>query len=428
MKRAEKEIHRFASFSHFDSMHATLRYDLDGLVCLEPADGAWLAQCGTPRESPLDDLAAAVASALAGPLDYPPLAQSAMPGDRVVLALEPAVPRAAEIVAAVVACLAGAGVDPDGIGVLRTKSDAEGGVPDPCGLLPREVRSRVALVTHDPANPGRLGYLAATDDGRSILLNRAVLDADVVLPVGCLGNRASPEYRGIHGAVYPTFSDEKTLLRFRSLELLDPRGAPKKHLVRLCNEVGWLLGVNFTIQVVPGGGDCVLHVLAGEAGAVRRRGRDLYRTAWTCTVPHRASLVVAAVEGGPLRQTWQNLGLALTAALGLVEDEGAIAVCCGLAAEPGPAVRRLAESSSRRDALRQIRKDRFEDALAAAQLAEALDRVTVYLLSRLDDALVEQLDITPLAGPDELARLVRRRPSCIVLANATHALAAAEES
>ena len=427
MKRGEKEIHRFASFSRFDSMHATLRYGLNDPVCLEPADGAWLAQCGTPREPPLEDLAAAVTAALAGPLDYPPLAQSAMPGDRVVLALGRGVPRTAEIVAAVVACLARAGVDPDGIGILHTQADAEGGAPDPCGLLSGETLSRLSLVTHDPANQSQLGYLAATDDGRPILLNRAILDADVVLPVGCLGNHASPEYHGIHGAVYPTFSDDKTLLRFRSLDLLNPRGAPKKHLVRLCNEVGWLLGVNFTIQLVPGGGDCVLHVLAGEARAVRRRGRDLYRTAWSCTVPQRASLVVAAIEGGPLQQTWQNLGLALTAALGLVEEGGAIAVCCDLAGEPGPAVRQLAESSSRRDALRQIRKDRSADALAAAQLAEALDRVTIYLLSRLDEALVEQLDIAPLGGPGELARLVRRHPTCIVLANASHALAAAEE-
>jgi len=426
MNPTENGVHRFASFPCLDLMHATLRYGLNDPVCLEPADGAWLAQCGTPRESPLEDLAAAVTAALAEPIDYPPLAQSAMPGDRVVLVLGRGVPRAAELVAAVVACLARAGVDPDGIGILRTQADAECGVPDPCGLLSAQTRSRLSLVTHDPADQGRLGYLAATDDGRPILLNRAILDADVVLPVGSLGNRASPEYHGIHGAVYPTFSDEKTLLRFRSLDLLNPRGAPKKHLVRLCNEVGWLLGVNFTIQLVPGAGDGVLHVLAGEAGAVRRRGRDLYRSAWSCMVPERASLVVAAVEGGPLQQTWQNLGLAMTAALGLVEEGGAIAVCCDLAGEPGPAVRQLAESSSRRDALRRIRKDRSADALVAGQLAEALDRVTVYLLSRLDDALVEQLEMAPLGGPAELARLVRRHPSCIVLANATHALAAAE--
>ncbi len=113
--------------------------------------------------------------------------------------------------------------------------------------------------------------------------------------------------------------------------------------------------------------------------------------------------------------------------MGLVEEGGSIAVCCDLAEEPGPAVRRVAEAPLRREALAKIRKELPEDAVIAAQLADALDRGEVYLLSRLGGDLVEQLEIAPVGGPDEIVRLARHHASCIVLANAAHAIVRAED-
>ena len=149
------------------------------------------------------------------------------------------------------------------------------------------------------------------------------------------------------------------------------------------DHVAWLLGVNFTIQLVPAAGDRVLHVLAGESDAVRRRARELYHAAWGWPVARQAGLVVAAIEGGAGQQTWENVGRALQAAGRFVEEGGAIAVCCDLAAPPGPAMQQIAGRSSREAALRQVGKQRPVDALPAAQLAQALDRNKVYLLSRL---------------------------------------------
>ena len=118
-----------------------------------------------------------------------------------------------------------AGVDPDGITVLRSPSDRDAGAEDPCRLLAATLRERIALVTHDPADRRQLAYLAASESGEAILLNRALHEADVVLSVGCLHGDQSAGYFGIHGAIYPTFSDAKTLQRFRGLGSLNGRGA-----------------------------------------------------------------------------------------------------------------------------------------------------------------------------------------------------------
>ena len=402
-------------------MPATLRYGTDSSVRLELRDGVLLAECGAPRAEPLDDPGAATTRRLAEPLDYPPLARSTTPADRVVLPLGRDVPRAGEILAAAARSLVEAGVQPDGITVLRTEADAEAGLGDPRPWLSQRLTERISLLTHHPARRAELAYLASTETGDPIFLNRTITDADVVLPVGCFRDRSAAGHWGIHSAVFPTFSDQRTIERFRSPRSLDDRGHPKRRPAQIVDEVGWLLGVTLTMQVIPGPGDGLLDVLVGQTEAVRREARRLYDAAWRCSVPRRASLVVAAIEGGTTQQTWDNVGRALSAAGELVEDGGAIAICCDLAGEPGPAIQRLAASPRRRDAIEWIRKERPRDALAAALLAQALDRVTVYLLSRLDPSLVEDLQIAPIAGVGELVRLIGRHESCILLANAPHA-------
>ena len=401
---------------------AVLRYGVDSSIRLEFAEGAFAAECGTPPGRPLDDPAAAVADALQQPLDYPPLSKSTTPGDRVVLALDRGVPRAAEITAELVHSLVRAGVGADGITVLRTPPEVDAPAGDPCRLVDEPLRERITLATHDPADRKLLAYLAATDAGEPIMLHRAIHDADLVLPIGCLHDEAAAGYYGIHTPVYPTFSDRKTLQRYRSPGSLNSRGEHKRGLTDQVDQVAWLLGINLTVQLVPAAGSAVLHVLAGQAEAVRRRGRQLYRAAWSRTAPRRASLVLAAIEGDASNQTWQNFGRALDAAAGLVEDGGAIAVCCDLAARLGPAMQRILGARSRHAAMRKIRKERPEDALPAAQLDRALDRCRVYLLSRLDPSEVEQLEMIPVADAAELTRLAQRHKSCILLNNAPCAM------
>ncbi|MGO8753533.1 MAG: lactate racemase domain-containing protein [Thermoguttaceae bacterium] len=404
-----------------------LPYGTDSSARLDLPEGILLAECGFPQRVPVDDLAAAVAAALAEPLDFPPLAQATTPCDCVVLPIAPGVPHAPCMIAAIVRTLLESGVKPDGITLLRTQLDVETDAPDPASDLPPELRAALTVRVHDPQDRAQLAYLAALDDGEPILLNRAITDADVVLPVGSISNRRADTYHGIHGTVYPTFSDHEALLRFRSPELLQHGKAEKKRLVKQCDQIGWLLGLNFTIQTVPGTGDEILHVLAGQSAAVRRKGRELYDEAWSCSVPRRAGLVVAAIAGGAPQQTWHNLGQALAAAGNLVEEDGAIALCCDLAAPPGPAIQKLRGARSREKALRTIHHGRSEDALAAVQLTDALARGHVYLLSRLEPSLVEDLNMVPLSDPQEISRLAQRYGSCILLANALHAVVKTEE-
>ncbi|MEE8451553.1 MAG: lactate racemase domain-containing protein [Thermoguttaceae bacterium] len=403
---------------------AVLRYGADSSVQLEFGEGVDSAQYGLPPGMPLDDPVAAVAAALDDPLEYPPLAQNTTPGDQVVLALDHGIIDAARVVAAVVRTLVDSGVDADGITVLRTREDIDSGAEDPCRLIPGPFRERIKLLTHDPTDRDGLAYLAAGEKANPILIHRAIHDADLVLPIGCLHDPSTAGYFGLHSPLFPGFSDDKTQRRFRAFGAIDGGDRHKRRLIEEADHIAWLLGVNFSIQLIPASGDRILHVLAGQSEAVRRRGHELYRAAWGCPDPQagdvqQAGLVVAAIEGNGSRQTWENLGRALQAATELVEDGGAIAVCCDLADAPGPAMQRLAGAHSREGALRRIGKERPTDALPAAQLARALDRAKVYLLSRLKPSVVEALEMVHVAAPKELARLARQHESCVLVANAS---------
>ena len=46
-------------------------------------------------------------------------------------------------------------------------------------------------------------YLAATKEGRRIYLNRSVIDADVVIPVGRIGFHPIMGYRGPWSVIFP---------------------------------------------------------------------------------------------------------------------------------------------------------------------------------------------------------------------------------
>ena len=72
---------------------------------------------------------------------------------------------------------------------------------------------------------------------------------------------------------------------------------------------------------------------------------------------------------------------------------------------------------------RHVDREPTADALPAAELLCAQDRATVYLLSRLDQELVEELGVAPVSNARELARLSGRFESCILLPCAEYAVA-----
>lgn len=396
-----------------------LRFGTSKRVRLDAATAARVHWCDVPRGQPIADVAAAVDEALAAPLDYPPLVQAATPGDKVALALDRGVPGACAIVARTISALVSAGVRPADITLLQTEAGAAIADRDPLELVVPEIRQSIASHVHDPAHREALGYLGASAAAKPIYINRWLHDADLVIAIGCLRLAGTPDYHGVHTTIFPAFSDRESQARFRSVK---PGKRDAIRLDRQAAEATWLLGLQFTIQVVPGENDAVLHVLAGGLDAVAAAGERLSQQAWSCAVPSRAALTVATIDGDASQQTWENVGRALASTARAVDDEGAILLLTDLSDAPGAAVQQLAGSEDLDRAIHAIEQEALPDGRAALELARALQRGKVYLVSGLDEDTVESLGLLPVEAGD-VARLVARYESCCILPGAQYAQA-----
>ncbi len=369
---------------------------------------------------PLDDVAAAVRQALAEPLDFPPMSALVYPQDRVVLALDRSTPEAATVVAELWRVCEQRSVRPRDVCILQPASWEGAPVSDPRSQLPPAVAREIRWKVHDPTARSSHVYLASTSLGERIYLSRDLVDADVVIPVGRIAFDSVIGYRGTGSVIYPGLSTVEAMARahgqgHRELEPDDVR--PLRQMI---DEIAWLLGVQFAVQLIPAraGGAC--HVLAGAVDSVFRRGREALKKAWHVQVKDRADVVVLAVEADAGGHGWPQLGTALQAARNVVKAGGKIIVLTELEEQLGAGMRLICDADNPRDALRPLRLASPPDLVPATQLLQATDWAKVYLLSRMKPEVVEDLFMVPLSRPEEAARLLADEPQCVFLGAAQH--------
>jgi hypothetical protein len=392
-----------------------LKYGDDRTLDLD-LDAADVCDYSEPHGAALDDPFAAVAAALREPHEFPPLTTAVVTGDQVTIALDRDVPSAGKVVAAIVHCLTELSPSPSVIRLLMDKDDRDAVVAG----MSDDLAKVIDVTIHDETDKSQLCYLAASADGWPIYLNRALCEADVVLPVTTARVDGALGYLGAYGGLFPAYSDEATLARFRAPSSQDWSVLQRRRRDEV-DEAAWLLGVQFAIQITPGAGDSILDVAAGEGRAVAECCQDRCRSAWRRRVAERAALVIASIEGGPQTQTWENFARALFSATHAVNDGGVVLLCTQLSCKPGPALQRLVAANDDDRAVHELRRDRSRDAISAALLAETLQRVQVFLLSDLDSTFVEDLGVGHVHSSAEIERLGRQFSSCILLGNAQHA-------
>ncbi len=359
------------------------------------------------------DVVAAVARALAEPLEYPPLAAGIVPGDRVAVAVDSDVPCVASVVRGAVEALQAAGVELCDIAIVTT----DAGTCQLCRDELGQTDGGLQFAVHDPTDDNNLCLVGTTKRGEPLLVNRTIYDADVVLPIGCARLGIDSAY----DSLFPRFSNDKALDEYRTPAQHDAL-VNRYRKRNEADEAGWLIGVPMTVQVIPGSGATVESVLAGEPQAVARRCEALCRQRWLLSSPQRVSLLVATVTGGAATQTWANVGGALATAEHVLAEGGAVAICSNLEEPPGESLGRLVGSLDLDATLRRIWHDHGADAWPAWHLARALQRGPVYFLSQLNSETVEDLGLAPVDSVDDLVRLAGRHDSFMVVDDSQHAV------
>ena len=359
------------------------------------------------RTEACPDVAQAVCDSLAHPLGFDSLGQLTVRGDHVVLAVADGLPCMEQIVEGVVQSLVDAGTDPDNITVLLSENYA-----DRLDGLRLRSAEPVHWAWHDPDLEEEMAYLATTDEGRPIVLNRLLTDADLVIPLGCFRTGIVYDHFGVHTPIFPTFTNRRTMAEFGQIKSQDSRGRRHKRHIIETDRIGWLLGAVFSIQVIPGTSGQIVEVIAGEVEQVRQESLRAYRQAWHHQIPGQVGLVVSVIDD---MTGWSDLVQTLSDMIPLVEPDGAAVILTHFAAEPGPALHAWIEAQDPDETLLAIRDSKLEDAATTLRLAELTEQRKIYLMSGLEEQMVEDLRMTPIASTDEIVRLSERFSSALIL-------------
>lgn len=396
-----------------------VRYGHEGHLALSVDADRLVASREAPKQ--LETVEDSIRQALAAPLDFPPLEQAVIPGDQIVIALDSGTPAADVILAAIWEVLDGRGVDPDDVLVLQPQGTGPESSLDPRGGLPEFVSERISWRIHDPEQTEGGHYLATSSFGERVYLAPELIEADLVIPVGPVAFDSVLGYRGTYSVLYPGLSDAESIARALGHGHHELEPADQRPLRQLIDDIGWLLGVQFCVQVVPAAGSGVAGVWAGWPESVFRVARECLEASWRVEVDERSDIVVASIESDAGGHGWDQIGRALGVARNLVTREGRILLLTDLDETPGDGLQLIRGADTPADALSPITSLAPSDLVSATQCVEAADWARVYLLSQLDSGLVEDLFITPLEHPDDVERLLAQPGQCLIVENAQHA-------
>jgi hypothetical protein len=398
----------------------SLDYGADEPLLLEIDDEALVADCRGPEGVAGEAARQLVTAVFSSTESGPPLESHVVPGDRVAIGMAGDVPQANEVVAAVAARLVAAGLEPSDITVLRAPPlEPLGGAAKRKAGAEAEISGATAF---DPAVEPQTSYMAADEAGRPIHLARALVDADVVVSIGQWGWDAAFGGRSLEGELWPTFS--RRSCRAEIVRSLAKRGRLALDAWMVSNhEATWQLGVCASMRIVGGRGDTLAAAAFGLPDATARQGRKL-AAGWRPEVSSAAMLTIASLSAH--RGETAMLLRAVAAAARVTHPSGTICVASRLAERPGVIFSRWREGAPLdalvREAVATGDQSLITDAFQTRFFARALGERRLVLLSDLDEATVEELELGFAATPEVVERLAHRAESVAVLHEADRML------
>ncbi|HZT83118.1 MAG TPA: lactate racemase domain-containing protein, partial [Gemmataceae bacterium] len=367
---------------------------------IEAREGSQVGVSRQPAAGPLADPSAAVRAALESPHNFPPLRQALTPDDHVAIVLDEHLPGVASLLSPLLEHISRACVSPEAISIVCPPTASR---QEWLEQLPDEFED-VHLEVHDPTERRKLSYLATTRQGRRLYLNRTVVDADQVVVLSGRGYDPVLGYSGAEGSLFPALSDEATRKELGERLTLDVPGGEAWPARREAEEVAWLLGAPFHVQVIEGAGDEIAHVLAGLTDT-SGEGRRLLDARWREAVEQQPDTVVATVTGDPARHGFADLARAAACAARVVRADGTIVVLSEVTPQLGEAAELLRRADDPAAALAMLKQAGSADRVAAYEWAWAARQARVFLLSGLPDDTAEELFAVPLGHAGQVQRL-----------------------
>ncbi|MGD8397728.1 MAG: nickel-dependent lactate racemase [Anaerolineae bacterium] len=262
---------------------------------------------GTVVESetapPIDDVPAAIATALSEPTNSPPVRELAGPGDKVCIVFTD-ITRASPdylLVPPLLAELEMAGVrDEDitllcGIGLHRPSTHEE-----KVAKLGGDVVERYRVVDNEPLNPDALVDLGTTGSGIPLSVNKIAYEADLLIATGIVEPHQYAGYSGGRKTLSVGAAGEAMIAYTHGPQMLDHPGTRLGRIEgnpfhEAITEAARRAGLRFIVNVVQDDQKRVAYVGAGEPEATFNELVTFARTLYEVPVPRQYDVAVAGV-------------------------------------------------------------------------------------------------------------------------------------
>lgn len=169
-------------------------------------------------------------------------------------------------------------------------------------VVPPEIMRRYPVICHDADDSTTLSYRGDTSRGTPVWVNSEYLKADLRLVVG---NIEPHQFQGFSGGVKSAaigLAGRKTINHNHAM-MTDPfstLGEFERNPARQdVEEIGAIIGVHFALNAVLNDHKEIVHVLAGDPGAVMANGIPLARQICQVRVSQLYDLVIASPGGHP---------------------------------------------------------------------------------------------------------------------------------
>ncbi|MCA9033539.1 MAG: DUF2088 domain-containing protein [Planctomycetaceae bacterium] len=362
-----------------------------------------------------------IAEALSNPVGLPKLHDCLVPGDRVVIVVDPATPQLIDIVTTVLDELQSHCSEDLNITLLLPDNPKAEDWQDLVKNCPVHMQGRINLVVHDPRDESKCGYLASSSNGVRVYLNKHLLDADLIISVGVIGFDSRLGYSGTSGVLFPHFSDISTIRDAAAPGHPELAPGDVRPLREVVDEVGWLLGTQFTIQVIPNPQGYIGSILCGMPGDVQKLGVSILEQAWRISLDRIFDVVVVTVSVPSGKVTLREVGAALESACRIVEHGGRIIIVADLQLPEGPGATMLRRCSDPEELLKPLRREPTEDACEVLQLIMAGQKATLALFSQLTDDETEELGFLAINSAAELQRALNGHDDLAIISGMNHA-------
>jgi nickel-dependent lactate racemase len=286
---------------------------------------------------------------------------------------------------------------------------------------------RLRVINHDPDDQGNLVHLGTTTLGTSLKINRVFHQADVKLIICDTEYHQFCGYGGGAKSVLPGISDRASIeachSRFEAPGAVPGRiiGNPVREEI---DEAGRMAGVDLILNVVLNDKKEIVRVFAGDLFEAFLAGSRVVDDMYRVTLNGRVETVILSAGGWPKDINLYQAQKAVESGVRIVRRGGRIVLLAECQEGPGSELfhRWMTEEKDLDTIIQKIREKFILGAHKAFQFARELKWAEVFLYSSMDPGLIEKYYMHPIQAFDQIASIIARSESIVILPQATATL------